>query len=346
MSFTCPYCSMSTDEEIHTHYGCDVHHNGRERYVMWSPCCLDMQAEVERWGFKEAYGVSLIDVVREIAPDADVLEVTDGTSNIIGRLTTYDPAEPVGEPDVHGIRRAKSPSGFRDQAFSFMVHHRHHEAPTGHKFSIEMYNAGVRVGVAVVSRPVSRVLAKNEPTTMEVTRVCTHAVHRAMTKNASSKLYSACCKKAKKLGATKLITYTLFEEESGHSLVASGWVPTQISAGGSWNRSSRAREDKAPTGRKVRWEKGLNKSVKAEVESRRITIEEELSAPEEGFENTIFEGIVDAFSAVDEASVYAVSSFLHVPPPIVRACVEEALSLGILRRASLDIHHDVTYALG
>lgn len=339
--FQCPYCSMSTAEEVDTHYGCDVRRSDDEAYLVYTPCCLDMKAEVEHHGFEAAYGVSVVDVVRQIAPDLDALEIAEGIgSNIIGRLVINDPAVPVGEPDDKGIYRAKSPSGFRDQVFDFMVHHRHHEAPTGHKFSVEVYNASIRVGAAVVSRPVSRVLSKSEPKTMEVTRVCTHAVLPEMTKNAASKLYSACAKKAKKLGATKLITYTLLEEESGHSLIASGWTPTKISAGGSWDRKGRSREDKAPTTKKVRWEKGLNKSIRKEIATRKICLEARSDKKD------LFEKIVDAIACVDSASAWTVSSYLGLDEEIVNWSIKECLGLGILVRKGTDIHGEAAYALG
>jgi hypothetical protein len=175
---------------------------------------------------------------------------------------------------------------------------------------------------------------------MEVTRVCTHAVRSEMTKNASSKLYSACCKKAKKLGAKKLVTYTLFEEESGHSLVASGWTPTQISSGGSWNRDSRAREDKAPTGRKVRWEKGLSKAMRKDVASRAIELEDESEEAE------LLEQIVNVLSQVDEGSAHSVSDVLEIDPVDAWDCMSECLELGILYPCGVDMHGDRTYAVG
>ncbi len=45
--------------------------------------------------------------------------------------------------------------------------------------------------------------------------------------------------------------------ESGVSLKAAGWAQSNISAGGSWSRESRKREDKAPLDKKVRYERML-----------------------------------------------------------------------------------------
>ncbi len=77
---------------------------------------------------------------------------------------------------------------------------------------------------------------------------------------------------ARKLGADKLVTYTL-PSESGHSLMASGWRATYQGRGGSWNRPSRGREDKASTEAKVRWEKGLTKSQRRQVTLRAESFE-------------------------------------------------------------------------
>lgn len=270
-------CCIFCDEPFEdgwTHYGCDIRTNEErgDRYLVWNPCCLDALDEVQLRGFEHFYGRTLLQVAQDIDPSTEALEITKEDSAVVARLVILDLSAPKGKPSAEGVYSAKSPSGWRDELFEFVdTHHRHHDAPTSHKFSIAVHNGPVRVGVAVVGRPVSRMMQASQPRTLEVTRVCTHG-HRALTKNASSKLYAASCKKAKKLGATKLITYTLFEVESGHSLVASGWVPTQISAGGSWSRRGRERTDHAPTGRKVRWEKGLDKVTQQDVEARRISL--------------------------------------------------------------------------
>ena len=96
-------------------------------------------------------------------------------------------------------------------------HHRHHKPPVGHKFSIGVADDGLLVGVAIVGRPVSRVLAA-EGDTLEVTRTATDG-----TKDANSMLYGAAWRAAKALGYSRLITYTQ-EGESGASLKAAGFV--------------------------------------------------------------------------------------------------------------------------
>ena len=75
---------------------------------------------------------------------------------------------------------------FQDEAFAFIEqHHRHHKKPVGTVFQIAAEHEGKIVGVATVGRPVSRHLDKGW--TLEVTRLCTDG-----TRNACSKLYSAC----------------------------------------------------------------------------------------------------------------------------------------------------------
>ena len=125
-------------------------------------------------------------------------------------------------------------------------HHRHHGPVVGHKFSIAC-NDGLRVvGVAVVGRPVNRIL--DDGWTAEVTRLCTDG-----TKNVASKLYAACWRAARAMGYHRLITYTL-ERESGTSLTAAGWRLVGEVRGRSWSCKSRPRVDKHPLQNKLRFE--------------------------------------------------------------------------------------------
>jgi hypothetical protein len=121
----------------------------------------------------------------------------------------------------------------------------------GHKFSIGLVDeTGQLVGCAVVGRPVARML--DDGMTAEVTRLCTDG-----SKNACSKLYSACARAAEAMGYTKIVTYILASEPGG-SLRATGWTQTTDSGGGTWSRPSRARVDKHPTEPKVRWDRTLS----------------------------------------------------------------------------------------
>lgn len=93
--------------------------------------------------------------------------------------------------------------------------HRHHKPVQGHRFSIGVEVNGTIVGAAIVGRPVAR--GCDAYMTAEVSRLVTNG-H----KNACSFLYSAAARIAKEMGFDKIQTYIL-EEESGISLVASGW---------------------------------------------------------------------------------------------------------------------------
>jgi hypothetical protein len=133
------------------------------------------------------------------------------------------------------------------EANAFVVqHHRHHGKVRGHKFSLAVADeAGVR-GVAIVGRPVSRML--DNGWTLEVTRVATDGCP-----NACSALYGAAWRATKALGYRRLVTYTL-PEESGASLRGAGWMCVGEAGGGSWSRESRPRVDMHPTQVKLRWE--------------------------------------------------------------------------------------------
>lgn len=141
---------------------------------------------------------------------------------------------------------ALQPISFREACDFITQHHRHHRPPQGHLFSVAV-NSGTDVcGVAIVGRPVARMLQNGY--TAEVTRCCTDG-----TKNAASMLYAAAWRAARALGYQRLITYTLLEEH-GTSIRAAGWREIGAAGGGSWNSPSRPRVDKHPTGQKTLWE--------------------------------------------------------------------------------------------
>ena len=125
-------------------------------------------------------------------------------------------------------------------------HHRHHQPVLGCKFCIAVCDEERVVGVAIVGRPVARML--DDGWTLEVNRTCTDG-----TKNANSMLYGACQRATFALGYKKLITYTL-AEEGGASLKASNWKCIGKAGGGTWNRESRPRVDLHPLQGKLRWE--------------------------------------------------------------------------------------------
>ena len=136
-----------------------------------------------------------------------------------------------------------------DEANAFVrQHHRHHGKAQGHKFSLALADGEKIVGVAIVGRPVGRLL--DDGMTLEVTRLATDG-----TKNACSQLYGACRRAAFALGYRRLVTYTL-AEEGGASLRATGWKLLGVAGGGTWDHPNvgRPRVDKHPTQQKFRWE--------------------------------------------------------------------------------------------
>lgn len=124
--------------------------------------------------------------------------------------------------------------------------HRHHKPVPGAKFSLGFVKNGVVVGVAIVGRPVSRMLDDGD--TLEVNRVATDG-----TKNTCSALYGAARRATFALGYRRLVTYTL-PEEGGASLRGAGFTLLGEAGGGSWSRAGRPRVDTAPLQGKLRWE--------------------------------------------------------------------------------------------
>ncbi len=146
-----------------------------------------------------------------------------------------------------------SPITLREARAFVDQNHRHHSAPQGGIFAIAAVDCSgldeiEPVGVVIVGRPVSRMLAA-DPFTAEVTRLCTIG-----TRNACSMLYAAAWRAWRAMGGQKLVTYTL-AEEGGASLRAAGWRTIGKTGGGTWSRPSRARVDTHPLQEKLRWER-------------------------------------------------------------------------------------------
>lgn len=137
------------------------------------------------------------------------------------------------------------------QANAFVADlHRHHQPVRGCVCCIGLERWGTLCGVAIIGRPVARRL--QDGYTAEVTRLCTDG-----TKHACSMLYGATWRAVQALGYKRLITYTL-PDEGGASLRGAGFKNAGLAGGGSWNKPSRPRIDKAPLDRKWRWEKTTN----------------------------------------------------------------------------------------
>ena len=135
-----------------------------------------------------------------------------------------------------------------DEANAFVSrYHRHHGKVQGHKFALALNDGTEIIGVAIVGRPVARLL--DNGLTLEVTRLCV----KVGFPDACSMLYAACWRAARALGFKRLITYIL-KSESGVSLQAANWRLVGECGGGTWNRESRKRVDKHPIGTKLLWE--------------------------------------------------------------------------------------------
>ena len=141
-----------------------------------------------------------------------------------------------------------------------MKNHRHSRKVLCHCFSIGVQRNDQLCGVAIVGRPVARML--DDGFTVEILRVCTDG-----TLYACSVLYGRCCRIAREMGYKKIVTYTL-ESENGASLRASGFtVDARLKARESWSCNSRPRTDtvltlfgeekKRDTGPKIRWVRNL-----------------------------------------------------------------------------------------
>ena len=97
-------------------------------------------------------------------------------------------------------------------------HHRHNKACRGHRFSIgALDQQGNLVGVAIIGRPVSRML--DDGLTAEVNRVC---IADPSPKNVCSFLYARAWRIWQQMGGESMITYTL-QSESVSSLKGAGW---------------------------------------------------------------------------------------------------------------------------
>lgn len=98
--------------------------------------------------------------------------------------------------------------------------HRHNKPSRGGKYAIAASDGEELVGVAVVGRPVARML--DDGVTAEVTRLC---VNDTAPKNTCSFLYGRCWRIWQQMGGKRMVTYTL-QSESGASLRGAGWKLT------------------------------------------------------------------------------------------------------------------------
>lgn len=119
--------------------------------------------------------------------------------------------------------------------------HRHSARTSndGGKFAIGLEHEGELVGVAIVGRPIARLLQVEGAA--ELLRLCTSP---AAPKGSGSKLYSRAKRIWQLMGGTKLHTYTL-ANESGASMRGAGVKePAAEIDGAQWDRAARPRATK------------------------------------------------------------------------------------------------------
>ena len=127
--------------------------------------------------------------------------------------------------------------------------HSHHFAPQGAIFAVSVAEGERVCCVALVGRPVSRVIATGR-VSAEVTRVASDG-----TRHAASMCIAAATRAPLSLGYRRVVSYTLLGE-AGTSHLAAGWHISGLSKGGEWSRASRPRSDAAQSAPKARWETG------------------------------------------------------------------------------------------
>jgi hypothetical protein len=131
-------------------------------------------------------------------------------------------------------------------------YHRHNKPTQGGRFAIGATTKKALVGVAIVGRPIARLL--DDGYTAEVTRCC---VLDDAPKGACSFLYGRCWRVWQQMGGMRMVTYTL-QTEGGSSLKGAGWKIVGKTDGGGWNRDGREREWQPIYGQlKFRWEARL-----------------------------------------------------------------------------------------
>ena len=141
------------------------------------------------------------------------------------------------------------------QANDFVEQHHRHSARTaadGGKFAIGLKVDGALVGVAIVGRPIARLL--NSDGTAEVLRCCVTPEAPA---GSCSRLYQRCARIWQLMGGERIVTYTLIRETGG-SLRGAGWDHVADTRPKPWNNNVRERIERVIYGEpKRRWERQL-----------------------------------------------------------------------------------------
>ena len=227
----CPWCGDTPVAAVHEAWGHDF---------MIDACCESMH---------HALAEDIAQGGREAATVMNALGATDLLPYAMRGLGADGPGLELDyRLDIRPVRFGHC------KAF-VLAHHHHCRPPAGWRFGGGCFNGPTLVGVAMVGRPVARMLDASQ--VVEVNRLCIdQTLSSALRRNAASKLLGFAAREAKRRGYARIITYTL-ECESGDSLRAAGWHQDGRSAGGSWSRPSRKRGESGPQEPKIRWARNL-----------------------------------------------------------------------------------------
>jgi 3'-phosphoadenosine 5'-phosphosulfate sulfotransferase (PAPS reductase)/FAD synthetase len=153
------------------------------------------------------------------------------------------------------------------RAFAFVKkHHAHLPYIQGWKYGYAVRNGEDTVGVVVVGLPIApKTAAKGN--TLEVRRLAINRdLPRGIRWNAASKLYKLAAKEAARRGFEVIETFTLKDEETGHSLIASGWSKVGESKGGVRTKDRQGRAIPAAFNKsKIKWMKKLRRKILGKV---------------------------------------------------------------------------------
>ena len=237
MSQPAPTCYWCGEEEV-----LDILEVWNDREFSLETCCERLYHEVIE-DLNEADGGTVRDEI------ADLLR---GYGIACRKVFNSDSR---GQVVIDSGLRLASISRYAAQEF-VRQHHRHNPPPPGDRWRHAVYNGRSLVAVAIVGRPVARMIDHHK--VVEVNRLCVNhgGLDPEITWKACSLLYGAAADEAAARGFERIITYTLAEER-GMSLRYARWKKDGETAGGSWDTPSRPRTDKSPTGPKTRWAKVL-----------------------------------------------------------------------------------------
>jgi len=146
-------------------------------------------------------------------------------------------------------RLSLRPSNIKEARLFIAEHHSHLPKILTGLFAIGVEDDGKLVGVAVIGRPVARMLAADRRC-LELSRTCTDG-----TKNVSSMLAAAAWRAVRAMGCTRLVTYTL-QSEAGTTYKAAGFRRVGLSSpqGTGWKSREGRKSGQSNYEQKVRWE--------------------------------------------------------------------------------------------